>query len=149
MNHEKVYYIPARFRRVENMHILLWLIKDACWAINFKYLALFMIIPTLTVALIITWQTRKIISEFLHNLAVDFWILANCTWMIGEFMGWEANLVGSYGLRQFSLIPFGIGLSILLYYYVFLSARKGFQEQMFAKTDKLIHEELAKSEDNT
>lgn len=149
MNHDKVYYIPARFRRVENMHILLWLIKDAFWALNYKYIGLFMIIPTLTVALIITWQTRKIISEFLHNLAVDFWIVANCTWMVGEFMGWEANLVGPYGLRQFSLIPFSIGLGILLYYYVFLSAKKGFQERMFAKTDMIISEELAKSENNS
>jgi hypothetical protein len=144
MNHEKIYYIPARFRRVENMHILLWLIKDACWAMNLKYFALFMIIPTLTVALMITWQTRHIVSEFLHNLAVDFWILANCTWMIGEFTGWDEHLVGAYGLRQFSLIPFGIGLSILLYYYLFLASRKGFKEQMFAKTEEIINEELAR-----
>ena len=144
MNHEKIYYIPARFRRVENMHILLWLIKDACWAMNLKFFALFMIIPTITVALVITWQTRHVISEFLHNLAVDFWIIANCTWMIGEFTGLDENLVGSYGLRQFALIPFGIGLSILVYYYLFLSSKKGFKEQMFAKTEEIINEELAR-----
>jgi hypothetical protein len=46
MDPEKIYYIPARFRRVENMHILLWLIKDACWAMDLKWMALFMIIPT-------------------------------------------------------------------------------------------------------
>jgi hypothetical protein len=45
MDQEKIYYIPARFRKVENMHILFWLIKDLCWALNFKYMALFMIIP--------------------------------------------------------------------------------------------------------
>lgn len=85
MDHEKVYYIPARFRRIENLHILFWLIKDLCWALNFKYMALFMIIPTMGVAIMITWQTRYIISEFIHNLAVILWITANCTWMIGEF----------------------------------------------------------------
>jgi hypothetical protein len=144
MDPEKIYYIPARFRRVENMHILLWLIKDACWAMNYKYMALFMIVPTLIVALMITWQTRHIISEFLHNLAVVFWIVANCTWMVGEFMGWDENLIGNYGLRQFSLIPFGIGLAILLYYYAFLASKKGFKEQMFARTDQIIQKELAK-----
>lgn len=145
MNNDKIYYIPARFRRVENMHILLWLIKDACWAINFKYFALFMIIPTLTVALLITWQTRHIITEFIHNLAVDFWIVANCTWMIGEFTGWDVNLIGSYGLRQFSLIPFGIGLSILLYYYFFLSSKKGFHEAIIAQTNQIVSDELSRT----
>jgi len=64
--------------------------------------------------------------------------------MVGEFTGWDENLVGSYGLRQFSLIPFGIGLSILLYYYLFLSSRRGFKEQMFAKTEEIINDELAR-----
>jgi len=82
MSKPPVYHIPYKFRRVENLHILLWLIKDACWALNLKYPALIMIIPTLLVAILITWQTRKITGEFLHNLAIDFWITANCTWMI-------------------------------------------------------------------
>ena len=49
MDHEKIYYIPARFRRIENMHILFWLIKDACWAINPHVPAMLMIIPTMGV----------------------------------------------------------------------------------------------------
>jgi hypothetical protein len=53
MSKEKIYYIPARFRRVENLHILFWLIKDVCWAMNFKTLGMLMIVPTMTVALII------------------------------------------------------------------------------------------------
>jgi hypothetical protein len=142
MNHEKVYYIPARFRRVENMHILFWLIKDACWALNLKYMALFMIIPTMAVAILITWQTRYIISEFLHNLAVILWITANCTWMIGEFYGWDENLIGPYGLRQFSLIPFILGLLVLFYYYFVLSRTKGFKEKMFRRTDEILEKEL-------
>ncbi|HSF46211.1 MAG TPA: hypothetical protein VLA58_09375 [Chitinophagaceae bacterium] len=143
MNHEKVYYIPARFRRIENMHILFWLIKDACWAVNFKYMALFMIIPTMAVAILITWQTRYIISEFLHNLAVILWITANCTWMVGEFFGWDENLIGPYGLRQFSLIPFILGLMVLFYYYFVLSRRRGFKEKMFRRTDEILEKELS------
>jgi hypothetical protein len=142
MNNEKVYYIPARFRRVENMHILFWLIKDACWALNLKYMALFMIIPTMAVAILITWQTRYIISEFLHNMAVILWITANCTWMIGEFYGLDENLIGPYGLRQFSLIPFILGLLVLFYYYFVLSRSKGFKEKMFRRTDEILEKEL-------
>jgi hypothetical protein len=141
----KIYYIPYKFRRIENLHILLWLVKDACWAINLKIPALIMIIPTLWVAIVITYQTRKITSEFLHNLAIDFWITANCTWMIGEFTGWDANLVGRYGLREFSLIPFGIGLFILGYYYLIYTRRKDFEDQILQQTEALMQQESAKS----
>ena len=36
-----------------------------------------MLVPTLGVAMIITWQTSKIVAELFHNLAVVFWITAN------------------------------------------------------------------------
>jgi hypothetical protein len=141
----KIYYIPFKFRRIENLHILLWLVKDACWAINLKIPALIMIIPTLWVAIVITYQTRKITSEFLHNLAIDFWITANCTWMVGEFTGWDANLVGPYGLREFSLIPFGIGLFILGYYYLIYARKNDFEDQVHQQTEALMKQESAKS----
>jgi hypothetical protein len=128
---------------VENLHILFWLIKDACWAMNLKPFAMFMMIPTFTVAIMITFQTRQIISEFLHNLAVILWITANCTWMVGEFYGWDENLVGRYGLRQFSLIPFTLGLLVLAYYYLVLSRKKGFKEKMFEQTKTALEKEMA------
>jgi hypothetical protein len=120
-----VYTIPLRFRKTENMHILLWLLKDLCWATNMKVPGLIMIVPTLTVALVITWQTRHTRSELFHNLAIDFWITANCSWMIGEFFKWDENIWHGYGLRQFALLPFCLGLAALAYYYLFYSRRKG------------------------
>jgi len=140
MNKNEDYNIPFKYRRIENLHILLWLIKDACWALNLKYPGMLMIIPTIFVAVVITYQTRKITSEFIHNLAVDFWIFANCTWMTGEFFSLEENLVGPYGLRQLSLIPFSIGLIILGYYYLFLIHKKGFQEKIVKQTEQAIGE---------
>jgi hypothetical protein len=122
----------------------LWLIKDACWALNLKYPALFMIVPTLLVAIMITYQTRKITSEFLHNLAIDFWITANCTWMVGEFYGWDANLIGPYGLREFSLLPFGIGLLILGYYYLIYIHKEDFEDQVLRQTEQVISEQEKK-----
>lgn len=118
MKEKSVYAIPARFRKIENLHILLWLIKDMCWALNFKWMAIIMIVPTLAVALLITVQTRKMRSELFHNLAIMFWITANCSWMVGEFFGWDENLYGKLGLRQFAVVPFAIGLSIIGYYYL-------------------------------
>lgn len=138
MNKEKIYYIPARFRKIENLHILFWLIKDVCWAMNFKELGMLMIVPTMTVAIIILFQTRHILSEFIHNLAVVFWIVANCTWMIGEFWGIDENLIGNIGLRQLAIVPFGLGLVVLLYYYIFLAHKKEFQEKMLEKTEEMV-----------
>lgn len=134
------YHIPQKIRKIENVHILLWLIKDACWALNLKYPAIFMIVPTLLVAVLITYQTRKINSEFLHNLAIDFWITANCTWMVGEFFKLEENLIGPFGLRQLSVIPFGIGLLILGYYYLVLINKKGYNEIIDQQTESVFKE---------
>jgi hypothetical protein len=120
---DKVYSIPAKFRKTENLHILLWLLKDICWATNLRIPGLIMIVPTLTVALLITWQTRHMKSELFHNLAVDFWITANCVWMIGEFFHLDENLWHGYGLRQVAILPFALGLSVLAYYYIVLFKR--------------------------
>jgi hypothetical protein len=94
------------------------------------------------VAILITWQTRFIVSELVHNLAVILWITANCMWMVGEFFKWDENLIGKYGLRQFAVIPFALGLLVLLYYYLVLSRREGFKEQMFKRTNEILEKEL-------
>ncbi|MCC6286279.1 MAG: hypothetical protein IT249_00190 [Chitinophagaceae bacterium] len=138
IDNENVYSIPAKFRRIENLHILLWLLKDVCWALNLKVLGMIMIIPTISVAVMISWQTRKIQSELLHNLAVVCWIIANCLWMTGEFFGWDE---GALGARHLALIPFSAGLVILFYYYLILAPSKKFREKMREKTEKVIQEE--------
>lgn len=137
MHNEQVYCIPARFRRIENLHILLWLLKDICWALNLKIPGLIMIVPTLTVAILITWQTRRITAELLHNLAVVLWITANCLWMIGEFYGWDE---GTFGARHLALVPFTAGLLILAYYYIFLARNKKFRQKMQREMEVVIRQ---------
>lgn len=44
-----------------------------------------MILPTLSVAAWLTWKARECRTEFIHNLAVVWWLCANAVWMIGEF----------------------------------------------------------------
>jgi len=111
---EQTYSIPARFRRIENLHIVFWLIKDLSWAMLWRPLGLLMIVPTLGAAIIITWQTRHIKSELLHNVAVLFWIIANAYWMLTEFFSTNESL------RMYSVIPFSIGLLVIFYYYIFV-----------------------------
>lgn len=83
-----------------------------------KPLGLIMIIPTIGAALLITWQTRAIKSELLHNLAVDFWIIANAYWMLTEFYSKNDSL------RFYTIIPFSIGLVIIGYYYIFIKPKE-------------------------
>jgi len=107
-----MYTIPARFRKIENLHIVFWLLKDLCWVMLWKPLGLIMIVPTVGAALLITWQTRDIKSELLHNLAVVFWILANAYWMITEFFYTDDSL------RYYAVIPFTLGIVVIAYYYL-------------------------------
>jgi hypothetical protein len=117
MHKQDNYTIPAKFRKIENLHILFWLVKDTCWCLSFKWLGIAMVFPTLLVAVLICYQTRHIVSELTHNLAVIFWICANSYWMIAEFFELGENA------KYYALIPFGLGLATLVYYYVFYAPR--------------------------
>lgn len=115
---DSIYSIPAKYRRMENMHIVFWLVKDISWCMIWKTLGILMIIPTLTIALVIAWRTRKVKSELAHNLAVAFWISANSLWMISEFLHFDQMPVwNQFTGKHLCLIPFLIGAAILLYYY--------------------------------
>ncbi len=102
-------------RKIENLHIVFWLLKDASWAANFKIGGVLMIIPTIAVAIYIVKISWHQIGERLHNLAVLLWISANSIWMIGEFFGLDEK--PPY-LRSIALIPFGLGILLLAYYYL-------------------------------
>jgi hypothetical protein len=124
MADQKMYSIPARFRVIENLHILFWLLKDICWAMLWKPLGIAMLVPTLTVAILITWQTRHLKAELFHNLAISFWIMANGYWMIVEFVGRDEDL------RIFTAIPFGIGLFFIAAYYLYILPREKRKEKL-------------------
>lgn len=113
------YIIPAKFRKMENMHIVFWLMKDISWCMIWKWMGIAMIIPTLSIAIIIAWRTRHVVAELAHNLAIAFWISANSLWMISEFFGFDENIIGGFITgKQLALIPFFSGAAILLYYYL-------------------------------
>ncbi|WP_217278687.1 hypothetical protein [Hymenobacter sp. BRD67] len=116
---EEVYAIPARYRQMENTHILFWLLKDISWCMVWKPLGILMIAPTLGIALVIAWRTRTLKAELAHNLAIVFWISANSYWMLSEFFGFDTVRIGTItDGKHLSIIPFGIGLAILAYYYL-------------------------------
>ena len=110
--------IPVRYRIMENLHIVFWLFKDLAWCMVWKPLGIAMIFPTLIISLIIAWRTRHIVSELCHNVAVSIWITANSYWMISEFLHFDDKpLFGIYTYKHLAVVPFLMGISILLFYY--------------------------------
>ena len=97
-------------REYENLHIVMWLLKDTCWVLDFKIPGLIMIFPTILVAIHITWLYRNNRSELFHNLAVVTWICANSVWMIGEFFFNDT-------LRPIATVFFVLGLLLVSTYY--------------------------------
>jgi hypothetical protein len=126
MSNSKLYSIPDRFRRIENLHIVFWLLKDISWAMLWKPIGLAMFVPTISVAILITWQTRKLISELYHNLAIVCWIIANGYWMISEFFWPSADY-----LRYYASIPFSVGIIFIsAYYFIILPAERRKQKMV-------------------
>ncbi len=128
---EEIYQIPAAYRKMENTHILFWLVKDISWCMIWKTLGLLMVAPTLGIAVVIAWRTRTIKSELAHNLAIVFWITANSYWMASEFFHFDTVAVapGITG-KHLALVPFLIGLGILLYYYLVQKPREARESQV-------------------
>lgn len=115
---EPYYSIPLRFRKMENLHIAFWLLKDISWCMLWRPLGIAMIIPTLLVAIIITIRNRQYMSEICHNLAIVFWIAANAYWMISEFFLFDGiSLYGDISYKYLAIVPFSAGIMILAYYY--------------------------------
>ena len=118
------YRIPLKYRRMENLHIVFWLLKDIGWCLFWKPLGLVMIVPTLIISVVIAYRTRQMASELCHNLAITFWISANSYWMISEFMGFDGLVVyGWLTFKHLALIPFLLGVFCLAFYYVIWQPR--------------------------
>lgn len=102
----------AKIRHYENIHIPLWLIKDTCWMLQWRALGMAMIVPTLSVAIIITLKTwKEKDDEFWINLAICFWIAANSYWMICEFFHHEE-------IKDYAGFAFVAGMICVAYFYI-------------------------------
>lgn len=116
---EQTYNIPIRYRKMENLHIVFWLFKDISWCMTWRYLAIAMIIPTLIIAIVISWRTRQYMSELCHNIAITVWITANSYWMISEFFHFDGIIIyGDITYKYLAIIPFAIGILLLAFYYL-------------------------------
>lgn len=99
-----------KIRRFESMHIVFWLIKDTCWMMEFKILGAIMIVPTVFLAVYLTWKTFRTL-DFYINMAIFFWISANSYWMLVEFFN-------NNGHKHFAAIPFALGFVFVGIFYL-------------------------------
>ena len=114
------YTIPNKYRKMENLHIVFWIFKDISWCLFWKPLGILMIIPTLVISIVILYNTRKMVSELCHNIAITVWIMANSYWMVSEFLGFDERIIyGTIIYKHLALIPFFTGVSALAYYYLY------------------------------
>lgn len=100
-----------KIRKFENYHIVLWLIKDLCWALEWRPLGITMITPTVGLAIYLAYKSYGNRSEFLHGLAIVLWICANAIWMVGEFYDFETKPIAA--------VLFVCGLAIIATSYIF------------------------------
>ena len=96
--------------KFDNMHVLLGLIKDTCWMLEWRVLGTAMIAPTIAVAVILTVRSR-FERLFWINLAICFWISANSYWMLCEFFGHE-------DIKNWAGLPFACGFMAVAAYYL-------------------------------
>ena len=72
-------------KKLENLHVCLWLLKDCSWCQEWVKLGMMVALPAIVIAFKLAWETRRDVAEFVHNLAVCCWLCANVVWMVGEF----------------------------------------------------------------
>lgn len=91
--------------------------------LQWRILGITMIVPTITVAIIITVKSwREGDDEFWINLAICFWISANSYWMICEFFKHEE-------IKNYAGIPFLAGMLCVVCFYA---------KRLFGNSDKNI-----------
>jgi len=101
---------PDRLKKIDNLHIVFWLIKDSCWMLELRWLGAIVMVPTLYLALHIIFKTKDTLIFYL-NIAIFFWILANSFWMMMEFFFNDHY-------RCYAAIPFALGfLFVGIFYY--------------------------------
>ena len=99
-----------KIKHYEYLHIVFWLIKDSCWMLSLKVAGTIMIIPTIGLAVIIVYHTRKTTDVFI-NLAILCWITANSVWMFVEFFN-------HLEYKYWASIPFALGFVFVgIFYY--------------------------------
>lgn len=97
-------------KQLDNFHIVLWLMKDIFWVREEQFWGVLMIMPTVSVAMILTIQSIHQKQGFYSNFAILCWMLADSIWMVDEFFILE--------IQWITLGLFILGILSMVYYYI-------------------------------
>lgn len=97
-------------KKLENLHVGLWLLKDASWCEEWIKVGMMVALPTVVLAIKIAYERRRDAEDLVHNIAICLWLCANVIWMIGEFFFDD-------GTRAISRVFFFAGLALLIGFY--------------------------------
>lgn len=125
---------------IENAHVALWLLKDMSWCSHWHWIGMFVVLPTLLLAVKIAWDSRTVIADLVHNVAVCFWICANITWMGGEFFMND-------GTRPHAKFFFYVGLALLVGYYLYSIGKRWNDAYRLRHVVPVGHGETVRGED--
>jgi hypothetical protein len=72
-------------RKLEKALIFTWLIQEIVWLYMWRNGGVVLIALSTAIGIMLVFKSYKFKDEFLLNLALSIWTLANSTWMIYEF----------------------------------------------------------------
>ena len=111
-------HVSPSFRWLENAHILLWLIKDFCWAMEWKTGGVIMIFPTVSVGDVLTYTVTLTNTGgiALPNVVVnDVLTTPGSVTCASVAPGSTCQLVGTYTVTQADANAGNIRNTCLLY----------------------------------
>jgi hypothetical protein len=75
---------------IQEVHFTSWLNKDGFWCLKFKWLATFMVFPTIFLTIYILVKEKENRST---NLTLTSWVFMNIFWMLHELQNFPQWMV--------------------------------------------------------
>lgn len=116
-------------RVVENVPLILSLLKDSSWCYAWVWVGTIAIVPMITYQIYEVWKVRRNIHELIRSLLGIFILAANATWMFDDFFG-------QHHFRGIAKWFFTIGFGIVALYILF-SFRDTKEEVVMVRSEKI------------
>src|SRR5580692_11438871 len=118
-------------RVVENVPLILNLLKDSSWCYAWVWVGTIAVVPILSYQIYEIWKCRKDVHQTVRSVVAGLVLSANATWMFGDFY------FGQDHLRNVARWVFSIGLVIGVAYILFVLRHRNDDDKVV-----MVHREL-------